>query len=189
MKQQHPTNIVSIKAPRTPTSSLRLRKPRVGDGAAIHQLIDECKPLDLNSVYSYLLLCKHHKTTCVVVEEDGEIIAFTSGYIPPESPDTLFIWQVAVGPKARRRGLGKRMLSELIQRPICRRVKYLETTITPSNRGSWSLFTSFAEEIDADCNDRVLFEGDDFGADDHEPEQLLRIGPFRTSAVVKRAAQ
>lgn len=182
---QHP-NIVSIKSPRN--TSLRLRKPRVSDGAAIHQLVDECKPLDLNSVYSYLLLCKHHKETCVVVEEGGEIIAFTSGYIPPESPDTLFIWQVAVGSKARRRGLGKRMLIELIQRPICRRVKHLETTITPSNRASWSLFTRFAEELGADCNDRVLFEGDHFGDGNHEPEQLLRIGPFRDSAV-KRAAQ
>lgn len=185
MNQKHP-NIVSINTPRS--SGLRLRSPRLSDGAAIHRLVDECKPLDLNSVYSYLLLCKHHRETCVVAEEQGEIIAFASGYIPPSTPDTLFIWQVAVGARARRRGLGARMVNTLMQRPVCRRVKYLETTITPSNRASWSLFSRLAEQLEADCNDRVLFEGEHFGSADHEPEALLRIGPFNTHAV-QRVAQ
>jgi len=185
VNQKHP-NIVSINAPRS--LGLRLRSPQLSDGAAIHRLVDECKPLDLNSVYSYLLLCKHHRETCVVAEEQGEIIAFASAYIPPGSPDTLFIWQVAVGSRARRRGLGARMVNTLMQRPVCRRVKYLETTITPSNRASWSLFNRLAEQLEADCNDRVLFEGEHFGSTDHEPEALLRIGPFNAHAV-QRIAQ
>ncbi len=180
MNQKYP-NIVSIHAPRH--ASMCLRRPRLSDGAAIHRLVDECKPLDLNSVYSYLLLCKHHCETCVVAEEQGEIIAFASGYIPPNSPNALFIWQVAVGARARRRGLGARMVNDLIQRPVCRQVNYLETTITPSNQASWSLFERLAEQLGADCHDRVLFEGGHFGSADHEPETLLRIGPFNTRAV------
>ncbi|MDX1606883.1 MAG: diaminobutyrate acetyltransferase, partial [Candidatus Competibacterales bacterium] len=139
-------------------------------------------PLDLNSVYNYLILCKHFRETCVVVEEQGEIIAFTSGYIPPATPEALFIWQVAVGPKARKRGFGKRLLGELIKRPVCRNVRYLETTITPSNKASWSLFKSFARDLGTDWNDDTLFEGEHFGESGHEPEQLLRIGPFRADS-------
>lgn len=175
-------NVIRIDAPRR-NKPLTFRKPRVRDGAEIHALIEACPPLDLNSTYNYLILCKDFDETCVVAEEHGEIIAFTSGYIPPATPDTLFIWQVAVGEKARRRGMGKRLLGELIQRPACRKVRYLETTITPNNKASWSLFTSFAKELDADCEDRTLFRDEHFGEGDHEPEHLLRIGPFRHSAV------
>lgn len=179
-------NILQFATPRRLKLPV-LRKPRIRDGAAIHALIDACKPLDLNSVYSYLILCKHFRETCVVAEEEGEIIAYTSGYIPPATPDTLFIWQVAVGPKARRRGMGKRLLGELIRRPVCRQVRYLETTITPSNEASWSLFSSFARDLDTECTDQTLFRDEHFGEDDHEPEHLLRIGPFRASAVQRLA--
>ncbi len=171
--------VISIEAC---TRAPLFRPPRIRDGAAIHALIESCPPLDLNSVYSYLILCKHFSETCMVAEERGEIIAFTSGYIPPATPDTLFIWQVAVGERARGRGLGKRLLGELMRRPACRKVRHLETTITPSNQASWRLFIGFAEGLDATCEDRTLFRDEHFGEADHEPEQLLRVGPLRSSA-------
>ncbi|MDD2638675.1 MAG: hypothetical protein PHO60_06890, partial [Methanothrix sp.] len=55
------------------TKEFVLRKPEVSDGAKIFNLVEICKPLDLNSVYSYLLLCHHFADTCVVAELDGEI--------------------------------------------------------------------------------------------------------------------
>ena len=156
-----------------------LRHPRLHEAAAIHSLVAECPPLDLNSVYSYLLLCQHHCETCVVAEAAGDIVAFTSGYILPQSPDTLFIWQIAVGCQARRQGVAQRMLHELLQRPICRRVRYLETTITPSNRASWALFSNLAEDLGVDHHHHILFAGEHFGAVEHQPEHLLRLGPFQ----------
>lgn len=158
---------------------LDFRPPDTEDGAAIHSLIENCDPLDLNSIYSYLILCQHFPETSVTVEdEEGDVVGFVSGYIKPGHPDVWFVWQVAVGPKARGRGVAKRMLKEILRRPACENVRFLETTITPNNKASWALFTSFAEEIGADTEDRVLFQGSHFGEEDHEEEHLLRIGPF-----------
>ena len=157
-----------------------LRRPGVEDGAAIHALVDQCKPLDLNSIYSYLLLCQHFADTCVVAEKDSEIIAFTSGYIPPSRPDTFFVWQVAVGEKARGMGMGKRLLKALLNRPACREVRFLETTITPDNQASWGLFQSFARSLNAATRDHCLFNEQQLGDQGHEPEHLLRIGPFNS---------
>lgn len=162
----------------TAKDGLVFREPEITDGSAVHALIRACPPLDVNSVYNYLLLCAHHARTCVVVEKDGEVAAYVSGYIKPDDPEVFFVWQVAVGEAARGRGVGKRMLHHLVERPHCQGIRYMETTITPDNQASWALFRSFARDRDAKCEDRVLFSSEHFGADGHEPEHVLRIGPF-----------
>jgi len=160
-----------------------LRRPRVEDGAKIHQLVKSCKPLDLNSVYSYLLLCQHFAETCVVADVDGQVVAFLSGYVPPSKKNVFFVWQVAVDGKAREQGCGKRLLREVLQRPYCRDCRFLETTITPSNHASQNLFRSFAKDLDAPCEVSICFSDGDFGQKRHEAEYLFRIGPFDANQV------
>ena len=154
------------------------RPPQLADAARVHALVDECKPLDLNSTYAYMLLCTHFSETCVVADLHGELVGFVSGYLKPSDDTILFIWQVAVNPKARGLGVGKRMLREVLERPACRRVRHLETSVTPSNEASWALFRAFARDRKADCTESTLFRSEDFGNEKHEEEQLLRIGPF-----------
>lgn len=154
------------------------RPPQLADAARVHALVDECKPLDLNSTYAYMLLCTHFSETCVVADLHGELVGFVSGYLKPSDDTILFIWQVAVSPKARGLGVGKRMLREVLERPACRRVRHLETSVTPSNEASWALFRAFARDRNADCTQNTLFRSEDFGNEKHEEEQLLRIGPF-----------
>ncbi len=123
----------------------QLREPTAEDGPAIWDLIRASKPLDENSIYCNLLQCDHFKETCVVAERAGEIVGWVSGYILPNEPDTLFIWQVAVSEKARGTGLGGLMLQSLIDRDICSDVRRLQTTITGDNDASWTLFRKFAK--------------------------------------------
>ena len=155
-----------------------LRKPRADEGAGVHALSEACPPLDVNSVYNYLLLCEHFAETCVVGEKAGEVVAFTSGYLRPAHPNVLFIWQVAVGDAARGRGIAKKLLKEILARDACRSVDTLETTVTPSNNPSRALFHSLARDLDAPVEETVLFPGKLFGAEEHEDENLIRIGPF-----------
>ena len=91
-----------------------LRKPREGEGLAIHKLIEANPPLDVNSVYSYYLLSRHFSDTCVVAEFQGEVVAFLSAYIIPNRPDTLFVWQVVVDPAMRGKRLAGLMLGALL---------------------------------------------------------------------------
>lgn len=164
-------------------SKLVLRKPRVEDAAQIHALIHACKPLDLNSVYCYLLLCQHFADTCVVAEEKkGEILAFLSGYCLPRNPEVFFIWQVAVDRRLRGQGVGKRMVRTVLQRSACQRCHSLETTITPSNIASLNLFLSVARDLGTHCNESICFSTDHFGHESHEAEYLLHIGPFNVKS-------
>ena len=160
------------------SSAMDIALPRVSDGAAIRRLIDACKPLDVNSLYAYLLLCEHHAGTCVVARRDEHIVGFVSAYRIPQREDTLFVWQVAVDASTRGTGLAKAMLRDLLARPLVRGSTHLETTVSPSNTASRRLFHALARELDAPVNETVLFAESDFGGEDHECETLIRIGPF-----------
>jgi len=154
------------------------REPRIEDGPHIHSLIEHSPPLDLNSLYCYLLLADHFRKTCIVAERDGDILGFISAYVHPLKENTLFVWQVAVDETARKQGIGIRMLEELLRRPALHRVSNLETTVNPSNHSSQSLFESFAKRLGVSCNMSILFSEDLFGGTGHEAEILFRIGPF-----------
>lgn len=162
-------------------SEFTLRKPTRPDGKRVHALVRTCKPLDENSCYAYLLLCEHFVDTCVIAEHDGDLVGFVSAYIPPNKIDRVFVWQVAVKPTARGAGLGGSMLMDLLLRDACKRVKYLETTVSPSNKASARMFEKLAQRMNTDCVRGPLFDKNAFDVD-HEEEVLYRIGPLNSIA-------
>jgi L-2,4-diaminobutyric acid acetyltransferase len=156
-----------------------LRVPRLTDGAAIHRLITECPPLDVNSLYAYLLLCEHFGATCVVAESAGGTIdGFISAYVPPARQGHLFIWQVAVHSRARGKRLARTMLHHLLARPELAHVRHLETTVGPDNQASRRTFTGLASDLGAHISEQPFFGQQLFGGADHDDEMLLKIGPF-----------
>lgn len=133
--------------------------------------------LDSNSSYAYLLWCRDFSQTSVVATVDGEPAGFVTGYVRPDQPDTIMVWQVAVDSKHRRRGLARRMLDQLVKRPAAESVAWLETTVTPDNQASTRLFSSFAQARGAELVQEPIFPARLF-PDEHEPEVLFRIGPL-----------
>lgn len=162
------------------TGRLRLRKPTSEDGAQIWELVRACKPLDENSVYCNLLQCDHFRDTCVVAELDGEIVGWISGYIVPNE-NTLFVWQVAVGEKARGRGLGGLMLDEIAGREACDGVTALKTTITRDNAASWALFRKFARRHAGALGEDPHFTREGHFGGRHDTEYMVTITLSRSA--------
>ena len=160
-----------------------LRAPGPGDAHGVHRLINNCPPLDGNSLYCNLLQCTHFAQTSICAELEGEIVGFVSGYLLPERPNTLFIWQVAVDAGARGQGLARRMLYQLLRRDCCREINYLETSVTPDNKASRALFDSIAEVLQCYCDESLLFDRDRHFKGTHDSELLLRIGPFHAELI------
>lgn len=164
------------------TKPLILRRPVTTDGHALHALVTACPPLDENSVYCNLLQCTHFSTTSVVAERDHALVAAISGYLVPGREDTLFVWQVAVSEVARGQGLAGRMLSDILARPECGGVRYLETTVTASNEASWALFKGFARREDAVLEQTDMFESTRHFDGKKPTEILVRVGPLGDQA-------
>ncbi len=170
----------------TEQNSQVLRPPVLEDGKAVHELIKRCPPLDVNSSYNYFLLCSHFRDTCVVAEANARIVGFLSAYLIPARPDTLFVWQVAVDEAARGSGLAGRMLEEVTKRPSCAGVHALETTISPSNLSSRRVFERFAEQHRAQSSEETFLKASHFGAEAHEEERLIRVGPWKKHRIMQR---
>ncbi|MFF8035376.1 MULTISPECIES: diaminobutyrate acetyltransferase [unclassified Streptomyces] len=161
-------------------TDLRIDRPTVADGAVLWRIARDSKVLDLNSSYSYLLWCRDFAATSAVARDGrGEPIGFVSGYLRPDSPHTLLVWQVAVDAAHRGRGLAAALLDELAARTAAEHgVTTVETTITPGNTASERLFTAFAERHGARLEREVLFDAGRFPDGPHDPEVLYRIGPL-----------
>lgn len=175
----------SPKAPQTSSvtkasgaDELIFRTPIADDGYPVHQLIARCPPLDTNSIYCNLIQCAHFSETCVVVEQQGDMVAFLSAYIKPDNPGVVFIWQMAVDEKARGQNLARRMLDHLLSRAALRSVRFLETTITPDNPASQSVFRKLAGSLGTQLDEQVMFTRDMHFGGQHNDEVLFTIGPF-----------
>lgn len=172
----HDADALRRNAMQTPVANIRA--PRGTDGAAIWSLIQAQPSLDDNSLYCNLLQATHFAGTCALAEQDGEVVGWVSGYVPPEHQDTLFIWQVCVDKAAQGQGLGRRLIADVLSRPACRQVSMLECTITNDNEPSWALFRSIARRLGAQLTQAEHFARDDHFAGQHASEFAVRIGPF-----------
>lgn len=163
---------------RQENSQRKFRLPNVDDGADIWKLVKRTDGLDLNSSYSYFMWCSYFRDTSVVVEDDGNIIGFVSGFIQPSATDRLFIWQIVIDEKERGKGLASKMLHHLLNRPSCKDIKYIEATVSPLNLPSQNLFYGLAKKLNTDIHVSEFLITKDFPINGHEDELLYQIGPF-----------
>ncbi|MER5598477.1 diaminobutyrate acetyltransferase [Streptomyces sp. NPDC002265] len=161
-------------------ADLHIDRPSVSDGAALWRIAKDSGTLDLNSSYSYLLWCRDFAGTSAVARgQDGRPVGFVTGYVRPERPHTLLVWQVAVDRAHRGRGLAAALLDGLTARIAAEHpLTCVETTITPDNTASERLFTSYAARHGAGVTREVLFAAGHFPDGPHAPEVLYRIGPL-----------
>ncbi|WP_328401992.1 diaminobutyrate acetyltransferase [Nocardia sp. NBC_00403] len=166
----------SAAASSAPGARVVLRAPRVGDAADIWRIAKNSHVLDTNSSYAYLLWCRDFPGTSVVAEVGGRVVGFVIGYVRPQAPYTVFVWQVAVERAQQGRGIGAALLDKLLDTVAEAGVSVLETTIAPDNPGSIAMFTAVARRRDARITKRPLFEPGVF-PDSHAAEDLYRIAP------------
>ncbi|MCK9485979.1 MAG: diaminobutyrate acetyltransferase [Dehalococcoidia bacterium] len=182
--EQSPTNEEADEESTLP----RIRPPRLeyGDGAAMWRLARESGVLEENAEYTYHMFSHFFADACVIAEIEGKPAGFIAGFRPPDRPDAVFVWQIAVHPDHRGQGIARLMLHGLLQR-LHPEVQFLEATVAPSNKASERTFRSVARELDTLCNEAVLFPADRFGGPSHEDEVLFRIGPVTAEAAAAYA--
>lgn len=145
----------------------------------MHALVASTDVLDVNSVYLYLLICRDFAKTSIVARVDDEVVGMVSGYIPPEQPGTLFIWQVAVAQPMRGCGLAGAMLDALLAR-LGPTITAIETTVAPTNGPSRRLFAKWAQRLGVAMTTSPGFPERLFPAGQHEAEPRLTLGPLAT---------
>lgn len=159
------------------TNPITFRSARHGDGAALWSVIRSAGTLEVNSAYFYLLFASDFGDTCLVAEQDNEIVGAVIGYRPPREPDAAFVWQVGIAPSLRGQGLGRKLLEQWLTLPANADARWMTATISADNEASQGLFRGFARRVGVTCEDfehftEALFPGE------HEAERMFRIGPL-----------
>lgn len=159
------------------SSDVRIAAPDRHDGKAMWRIARDSKALDLNSSYAYVLWCSEFSATSAIAKIDGEAIGFVTGFRPPAEPHTLMVWQIAVDENYRGLGIAQALLDAIINRQPAPSVRWLKTTIAPSNRSSIGLFEAFTDRHHTILSRTSMFTTADF-PDRHEPEDLYIVGPL-----------
>lgn len=153
---------------------IRLRRPTVADAAAVHDLVLRSPPLDVNSMYAYLMLCRDFAATSVVALRGDRLAGFVTGYRPPRDPGTYFAWQSAVDPALTRPGLAFAMMTEVADQARRAGARFFETTVNPGNRAVVMLVRKLARHYGGAPEVSTLFDSADLGGE-HEPEVRYRF--------------
>ncbi|MGA5496004.1 diaminobutyrate acetyltransferase [Streptomyces cinereoruber] len=173
-------------APTTPlTGGVRVGPAEIEDGADLWRIARGSGELDLNSPYSYLLWCRDFAdTTAVARDATGRPVGFVTGYLRPDAPGTLFVWQVAVEDSHRGSGVAGALLDALSARVAAEHgLDRVEATVTPGNLASDRMFRSYARRHGAEVTREVLFPAASFPTAGHEAEVLYRISPLDSAAL------
>lgn len=153
---------------------IQVTHPTKEHGSKVYELIEETGGLDLNSKYYYYIMCDMYSKTSSIAMNEGKVVGYLSAFVPPEEPEVLFVWQVAVHPVAQGHGLSKRLLNHAIDENP--KLKSIKTTIGPENGASQGLFKSIAKKHGAEMNSGMYLTSEELG--DHEPELLFTIEPI-----------
>lgn len=155
-------------------------RPEVADGSRLRRIARESGVLDVDSPYSYLLWCRDFADTSAVARDaGGRVAGFVTGYLRPEAPETLLVWQVAVDAPYRGLGIAGVLLDHLSARvAAAHTLRAVETTISSGNLAAERLFSAYARRHGASVRQAVLFPPAAFPPPGHEAEALHRIAPL-----------
>lgn len=155
------------------------REPTEDDGSEMFRIVKESEVLDVNSSYSYLMWGKFFNKSSIVAESNNQLVGFVSGFVQPNTPDTLFVWQVAVDSSHRGKGLATTLIENLLKQMEKSDIRYLEATVTPTNIPSSNLFKGIARKLQTHCEIYECFSKEQFPDPSHEAEMTYRIGPLK----------
>ncbi|WP_272506016.1 diaminobutyrate acetyltransferase [Natronobacillus azotifigens] len=157
--------------------NIQFAPPSSKDGAAMWKLVNR-STLDENSAYKYIMMSSYFSKTCVVAKHENQLVGFITGFVPPEQTDTIFVWQIGVDPDFQGQGIASKLLQALLDQQKSNQIRFVEATITPSNKASQTLFKKFARKHQTDCLIQPFFTEDLFPDNSFEEELKFRIGPI-----------
>jgi len=159
------------------STAIKFRRTTAKDGVVVWQTVQDAGTLELNTAYFYLIFCSDFGQTCLVAEQDNQVVGVLIGYRGVKEPETAFCWQIGVLPAWRGQGLARRMLDAWLDLPAICDARWLTATVADDNEASKRLFLGFAQSNGLPCEVSPYFTEDLLPAG-HQPEPLYRIGPI-----------
>lgn len=93
---------------------MHIRALKEEDIKAVREILTQGEPFVASyNNYIYWMLGKYFPSTCLVAEENGQILGYIGALLSAEK-QKIFIWQIAVKPEERGRRIGRKLLKRIL---------------------------------------------------------------------------
>ncbi|HEY9775122.1 MAG TPA: GNAT family N-acetyltransferase [Planktothrix sp.] len=125
----------------------QLRYMTDADVALLRTLANVCPPLGLHSAFTYWVVSHFYGDySLIAFDEAGEAAGYIMSITKRDEPDLLYVWQIGVLSKYRRKALARELIEKLYNEKIAAsKIKRLQVTIDSNNVASNRFFRAFAE--------------------------------------------
>ncbi|AQU81280.1 MULTISPECIES: diaminobutyrate acetyltransferase [unclassified Halomonas] len=151
--------------------------PSISDATSIYHIAQKTPQLDSYPEYFYLLWCRDFKNTSLVAKKRENIAGFIIGYLRPDDPQTLLLWQQAMSKETINKGIGIKLLYNLTKQCSLKGTRFIEATIDPSNKGAEKTLKGISKLFNTKISKKDIFDENLFSTNHHK-EVLVRIGPL-----------
>lgn len=115
------------------------------DVTDIRILVNDCKPLDLHTPFTYWVLSQYFNNICFVLTDDeNQFIGFVFSIKSSTSSNVLYLWQIGIIPSYRKQNLSKTLIGKTIEAARKLNCTKVQFSIDPENKASYHSFLSFA---------------------------------------------
>ena len=152
-----------------------IRKLRESDIEDLRKFVNDNKPLELHTPFTYWVLSKYFKNTCLVMEDNEMIIGFATGFKSNSEEDTFYIWQIGISDENRGKNYASLLLDNMfkIAKELdCKRIQF---SVAPDNNSSYKAFHKFASKNSLSLKDIGDVKYEDYLTDKKEFENLYEI--------------
>ncbi|SHJ01432.1 GNAT family N-acetyltransferase [Lutispora thermophila] len=154
---------------------MRIRSMESKDIAAVRELIDYCKPLDLHTPFTYWILSEYFNNTCFVLEDEDEIVGYTGGMKSSSMDRTFYLWQIGLMPDYRGKGYFNMLMDQIINEVKAIGCKFLEFSVLSDNYQSINAFSNYAKKKGLPIEKRGSLSFYDKLTDEECKEDIYRI--------------
>ncbi|HOM95848.1 MAG: GNAT family N-acetyltransferase [Candidatus Methanofastidiosa archaeon] len=121
------------------------RNCTIKDVDRIRKFVNECKPLELHTPFTYWTLFNYFSNLCFLIEEDEKTIGFISGIKSSIDKDVVYLWQIGVSEHHRGKNYASLLIDYFVESVALLNCSKIHVSISPKNMSSYNAFFKYAK--------------------------------------------
>ncbi len=123
-----------------------IRQCSVEDVDKIRIFVNECKPLELHTPFTYWILFNYFSSLCFLMIEEGNIIGFISGIKSSKDINLVYLWQIGVSKDHRGKNYASVLIDHFVNSAKSLECNRIQVSISPLNEVSYNAFLKYSKE-------------------------------------------
>ncbi len=122
-----------------------IRNCTENDVDIIRAFVNECKPLDLHTSFTYWTLFKYSSNLCFIMLEVDKTIGFISGIRSSLDKNVVYLWQIGINKEDRGKNYASILIDHFIKSVIALGCNKIQVSIAPENESSLNTFLKYSK--------------------------------------------